>query len=503
MPLVVNARNIRNGWGVNTGETDSNAVTALKYIQTRLVRMQIDGDITGIIQGFQDNLVSGNAFDPNLRLQLLLNDYRNAAGNTLTLSKQWILNGISKIKGPNNTMVLKAIEGPNEMNNGGVGGGARGPDDNIDKTGAGQQTTVIDPIAIANFLDWAQQVHQFRQDNLGVLSSVELISGTLLNYTAANWPTTANVSAYVDYPCMHYYAGPHNSVPCLAANPDNFERMYSFALAGLGPGMSMVQSEGGFSSEIGGYAQDGRSSARYQIMQILDHFVKGGHRYMIYNLRNAVINDDGSTNVPGTPGNVNENNFGQFWGNWTPKPAATALHNLQNLLSLGNDYTNTANLTDNTSFTPNYSGVGLSVNGLQAAGSAGSVMVMPKSDNTCMIAVWNEPIIDDGNGVSLSSGTGFGNQITVNFGATYNYKVYDAMGGGNAINFTATTNAVSTPIATGTGSAVNLTLNGQPLFIEIIGSAGGGGGGTTTATHGLVINTDSKLMVLNGELCYT
>ena len=247
-------------------------------------------------------------------------------------------------------------------------------------------------------------------------------------------------------------------VPSWPLNPDNFARMYRFAQAGLSPGRPLVLSEGGFSSEAGGgYAADGRSGARYQLMQVLDHHALGGHRYMIYDL----FDEPASTKAHITADR--EANFGQFHGEGLePKPSAVALHNLSNLLSLGNDRADPRNLFDTAAFVPAYDPAGLRVMGLEDAGAAGHALVMPKSDGSTIVAIWNEPMIDSGSGFSI---TPRANPVSVDLGSAHDYVVYDPTGGGGEADFTA--RPTTAPIASGSGQTVGLTLYGTPLLVEL------------------------------------
>lgn len=459
---VRNARDVRNGWGVNVPNTPDAAertAAALAFIGTRWVRLQFDGNTSAGIRALQEALLRQGAAEPNLKLQLLLNGYRNGAAlNTWTAQQRWILDDVLSIRRPDGRSVLAAIEGPNEVNSGN-GGGSRGPNDTLDKTG-GQVSTSDNPVANANFVDWARRLSDFRHQNADALRGVEILSPTILYFFPGDWSRALDVSRDVDFGTFHYYAGPSGTggVPSWPPNPDNFARMYRFAQAGISPGRPLVQSEGGASSHAdGGYAADGRSGARYQLMQILDHHAMGGHRYMIYDLFN---------NPPSTKGRATrdpEDNFGLYYGDWTtPKPAAVALHNLSDLLSLGNSARDPRNRADTKAFTPAYDAAGLKVSGLRDAGSAGHALVMPKSDGSTIVAIWNEPMIDTGAGVSV---TPTANAIVVAFGSEETYRVYDPTGGGGVADFAA--RATTLPIASGTGRSVALTLYGTPLLIEL------------------------------------
>ncbi|CAO4171963.1 hypothetical protein [Methylorubrum populi] len=192
-------------------------------------------------------------------------------------------------------------------------------------------------------------------------------------------------------------------------------------------------------------------------MQLLDHHAMGGHRYMIYDLfDNPVSTKDHATAD-------SEDNFGQYYGDGTtPKPAAVALHNMADLLSLANRHSDPRNLSDTADFIPGYDGTGFSISGLRDAGSAGHALIMPKSDGNTMVAVWNEPLIDTGSGVSVAPTA---NPVVVDLGSTRRYRVYDPTGGGGAADFVA--QPTTEPIASRAGRFVELSLYGTPLLIEI------------------------------------
>jgi hypothetical protein len=155
----------------------------------------------------------------------------------------------------------------------------------------------------------------------------------------------------------------------------------------------------------------------------------------------------------------------------TPKPAAMMMKNWTNLMSLGNSYASTANLTDIANaptFTPAYTGTGFSVSGLTNPGESGSTLIMAKSDGSTMIAVWREPQIDNGANAGSSQVPGV-NNVTVNLGSSQAYKVWDPSGGSGGNNLTVT--AAPTLIKSGTGSSLSLALYGVPMLIEL-GSTG-------------------------------
>jgi len=134
-----------------------------------------------------------------------------------------------------------------------------------------------------------------------------------------------------------------------------------------------------------------------------------------------------------------ENNYGLFHSDWTPKPAATALHNLTTILTTGAD-PNAA--PDSFSY---------SVSGLPSTGYS---MVFEKTASIHDIAVWNDPSL--WNNTTHTEIAVASQPITVNLGATYaSVDVYDPLTGAASIQHL--TNV----------STVNLSLPDHPLIIEV------------------------------------
>ncbi len=456
------ARDVKQ-WGVNApfdAGSATKTAAALNFLGTRWVRQQFSGDNRSAMTALQAALVSGGYSDPTLRLNLLLNGYiNNAQANTWTAQQAWILSLLGTT-GPGGQSILRAIEGPNEMNNAYVGNGSRGLNDSVNQTGqapGGAMGVAPNPTADANFVTWATALHDFRQANPS-LAGVELLSPTVIYFLGANFPADLNVSSLVDYGTYHYYAGVGGGtggIPSQQGNPGNLTQTYGYAQAGISPGKSMVMSEGGASTETGsgGYSQ--RAAACYHPMALLDFFRLGGHRSIIYNL----FNNDVSTQA--SPTSYNEDNFGLFWPDGSPKDGAITMRNTQDLLSLGLSADNAANLTDTAAFTPGYDASLLTITGLTNAGTSGSSLVLPKSDGTTMIALWREPVIDTGGAWASPAG----NAVTVDLGVSRTWAVYDVTGGAGQRDFTATRSLA--PIARGTGRTVPGTLFGVPVMIEV------------------------------------
>jgi hypothetical protein len=463
MTAVLNARDMKGILGVNVPFDDiakaPMIATAMSYIGTRKARMQFSGDNTAVMAGVQDALVSGGYYDPNLWLQLLLNGYiANANTNTLSNQQSWILASLITKIGPNGTSILRAIEGPNEMNNPNVGQGSRGPNDLTDKTDASSFPN-NSATANANLVDWAHQVSTFRSANSG-LAGVELTSGTVVYFFAGAWNNTQlDVSSWVDYPTFHYYAGVTGTTGVPSYPPaasGNMTARYANAQAGLYPSRAMVMSEGGASTESGsgGYSQVG--ALRYHLLALCDAAALGARRSFVYNLVNNAVSTQSSTT------SFNEDNFGLFWPDGTPKPGAIGLRNMQNLLSLGLSFADSRNFADVATIAPAWSSAGLSITGLTSAGTSGSSIVANKSDGSSLVILWNEPPIDTGGAATTPAG----NTTSVDLGSVRTWRLYDPTGGGNVAMPTAT--ATVAAVTTGTSQTVPVTLYGSPMVLEIV-----------------------------------
>jgi len=135
-----------------------------------------------------------------------------------------------------------------------------------------------------------------------------------------------------------------------------------------------------------------------------------------------------------------QNNYGLFRSDWTPKPAAAALHNLTTILTTGADPNA---VPDSFSYT---------VSGLDPP--AGFTTVFVKSANVHEIAVWREP--DMWNDATHAPIANAAQAVTVNLGATYaSIDVYDPLIGAAPIQR-----------LTSVGS-VTVDVGDHPLIIEV------------------------------------
>jgi hypothetical protein len=443
------ARDLRNGWGVCTGvpQQPENAARALAYLNTRRIRGNyIVGQASTVpsLTAVNDALRRAGAQLPSLDVQCLIFAYMNDLAITWAVNQRRLMELYA-------ARLLSCIEGPNEMNSSYVGGGSHGPYDKVScadpRYGAGGDGSW--PL---RFRQWATEMAKFRTANRS-LARVRLVAPTV-----AVAPQAVAGAAYFDQlPALagvvvngaaHYYAGGGHS-PNLGSsstqnsNIGNFGNTYSYIARA--EQLPLILSECGASTDGVNYGRDGIGQCRYILNQFFDLFASGGGGVFFYELF------DGS----GAERDY-EGNFGLFREDAAhPKPAAIALANLANLLSLRNVWNDQSNLVDSFSVRPAYNSASLVVTGADAADT--SVLVLPKSDGHTMIAVWHEVDPLDPYGHAPFS-------IMVDLGAALGWRLFDPTGPRGDIG---QAQIGVTPIATGSGREVPVTLRGYPLLIEL------------------------------------
>ncbi len=115
---------------------------------------------------------------------------------------------------------------------------------------------------------------------------------------------------------------------------------------------------------------------------------------------------------------------------------------MANLKSLLADTT-----TDFTPNVPNYK-----IAGMEQSGASGSSLTISKSDGSTFIVVWNEPPIwdKDKNETIVPPD----DKVTIDFGGSYTYTIYDPLVGTN-------------PLASDRATSVVVNLKGSPLLIKV------------------------------------
>ena len=353
-------------------------------------------------------------FPSGLKANVLITGYLNAPDVTFAGQKPLILRIARSIE---------SIEGPNEINNRGVGNGTHGPFDASDQTDAWP----------ANSTAWAKAIYDWKK-SVASLSPAALFAPTIATGDPSDYARLPDISAYVDAGNMHFYAG--NGRQPAGFGGGNFAAIYDWYRAAATPGKPVVMSEWGQTTagRAGQGGCDSSTQAKYILNQMFDAAARGVHRAYLYQLMDDTPDGDPTGNG-GT-----EAHFGIFDYRWGAKPAARALANVKNLLR--------DTSTHFTAKVPAYR-----VSGVSNAGAAGSSLSISKSDGSTFIVVWNEPRIWDP--TANASVTPPPDSVTVNFGGDYLYKVYDPLIGTQVV-------------MAGKGSQIRVNVVGSPLMIRII-----------------------------------
>ena len=191
------------------------------------------------------------------------------------------------------------------------------------------------------------------------LAGIPVINYTLLSQDPADYTRYGDVSATADLGNIHLY--PYGGLQSQETT------LLPRELSGTPHSAGYVVTELGYDTQSN--APD--IQAKYMLDGLLDAYLAGASATYLYELLDDRA-DPGLTDV--------EDHFGIFNADGTPKPAATALHNLTSLLA---DAGATAG-----SFTPG--ALGYVVTGLPTTGSS---LMLAKSDGSFDLAVWAEPQI--------------------------------------------------------------------------------------------------------------
>ena len=439
--ISVLARDLRNGWGIcGRPEIDASAdayASMMNLIGTRDIRTPlVQGGRSAIhrLEELRTAMQRARISNPAPRVTALVTAYLNDPVTTWRDQQPALLAMAA-------TGMLRAIEGPNEINNRQTGGGTHGPDDLIDRTA---------PQAFpANFLAWSQAVSRFRGENTASLRDVAIVAPSIASGLRSDYAMLPDVSKLADAGNLHFTRVTGAS---RAIHSGTMRRLAILPTWLPGRRPAEVPDKPVWLTETGAstsgmYARDGVSQAEYLANQFFDYFASGGSRLFYYQLI------DGS----GLAGEV-EGNFGLFRRDGSPKPAAVMLGSLKNLLSLG-DYEDPRNLRDAGPVPEGYDASALSVSGLRNAGQAGpGYLVIYKTDGSSMIAVWNEPPIDDGKGGSNRPAT---NIVTLDFGSVQTFSIHDLMASAPLTG--------TTPRGTqfDTGRTTVVALHGYPMLVEL------------------------------------
>ncbi len=509
MTRIVNARDLRNNWGVNGGAGGSNGTPAgiaagLNYLQCRWLRNDlvyiqgVGGSAGSGAAAIATLMVNNGYYDPNPKFQTIIDDY--VQDSFTWTQQQTYLKTALLLKNQNGTPLFAAVEGPNEVGCYYDGGGSVNPN----STTLIEASDKIDGVGQTNCMqcygNWSQAISVFATANPSLFTGIQIVAPTILdgvsntpsgtgglpgNWQGAAYPNGAgiNVSSYIQYGNIHYYPqGPGNqttssgSVTSINGNTStsqNYGAMYPGFCAGESGGgttLPMILSEtnaSGYVNEPGApnWAPDLVSVAWCNMSTFLDHFCLGGKRISYYTMTYA-----------------DDTNFYLFSGvpPAGPTPTATCLANISTLLSLGNVYNTAANLplTDVNTFSPGYTGSNFSITVTSGTANFGRAtgsgsMICAKSDGSTMIPIWRQPQFDDASETNTVNGalTPTACHMTINLGSTQTWNVWDPTGATAAQQGTRTIALGPKIIASGTGTSIALVVYAAPLFIELTSSS--------------------------------
>jgi hypothetical protein len=262
------------------------------------------------------------------------------------------------------------------------------------------------------------------------LAGVSVVAACMANASTADLQKEGNLDSFVDSSNWHVYYG----------NGDQPGVSLASAIAAAestAPGKPVTITETGYYTAVdamdwGGGGVTPAVQAILTVNDLLDAFKDGVQTTYLYELLDNIANPS-STDL--------EDSFGLFYADGTPKPAATAIHDLTTILA--DTGANAATFQTAT--------LNATITGLPATGND---MVFEKSNGAYDIVVWNEPTV--WNETTMSEVTPTATPITVNLGAKYGLvEVFDPLVG-------------SAPIQTLTNvSSVQLGLAADPYIIEI------------------------------------
>ena len=264
-----------------------------------------------------------------------------------------------------------------------------------------------------------------------LLAGVPVYSFTIGGADPSAYPSIGDLSPWTDDANIHSYP------------PDGLRPIFVIHAAIAGgrtdaPSKPVVVTETGYytltnSVGWGGVPQD--VQAKYLLSEVLDEAAAGVSRTYLYDLL-----DDGAD----PSGTNQEDHFGLFNVDGTPKQSATAIHNLTTLLADTGPAAST--------FTP--SAFSFSAQGVPYD-YTGNTLLLDKSDGSHVIAVWNEE--QTWNTDTLTSSPVVHYPTTVTFGRVWHeVLVFDPLQG-------------TTPVQVLYNvSSVSLDLTDHPFLIQVL-----------------------------------
>jgi hypothetical protein len=302
---------------------------------------------------------------------------------------------------------IVALEGPNEVNNWPVS--------------YNSQTGYPAAVSVQNALFQAVNADP-------TLSNIPVVNLSLGVDNSAAYAPLGDLSGAADYGNVHLYT-PNGAQPGAT-----FQHYLSIGRTDT-PGLSMRVTETGYqTAPSAASGVDDAAQAKLTLNMLLDSAKFGISSTYLYQLADTSSSD----------------HWGLFNRDWSAKPAATAIHDLTQILS-----------SDPGSITPTAAAPAYR---LADANPDDSSLVFHERSGTYDIVVWSEPQIWDSS--SDSEVAAAPHKLTLDLSqAVGGYSIYDPLTGPTAVS---TSNSPAQAIA--------LDVTDHPLVVELHGAAGSAGG---------------------------
>ena len=304
------------------------------------------------------------------------------------------------------------IEGPNEVN---------------------LFNTTYNGVALKSHIALARDIQQEIYDE--VTSNAHLDNTSIISFSiggAGPWEAAATIGDYdqlTDYSNWHIYY-PNGTQPY-----DLIQEQIGWA--GVLNSDTLIFTETGYSTGYlasGNLGVDDLTQAKQIVNLLFDSYSSGVEKTYLYDLMDEFVNPAATDH---------EGNFGIFNGDGSPKLAATAIHNLNEILA------------DNGDGNFNTSDLDYTLSNMPADAHS---FLMQKSDGTFELAIWGEADSwDETNNTSFSIPD---TNVTVNLAEAATVNIYDPLVGENAIR-------TLTDV-----TAFDVGISDHAMIVEIL--AGGG-----------------------------
>jgi hypothetical protein len=439
---TLTANQFTNGIGVTAHALNTSAAN-LNTAGISLIRTPLQNPIGNVVAPIEA-LIAGV---PNFRMMVFIDAY---IYESPTFAEQTaMIDQFAKH--------VVAIEGPNETNGASTENFSDLGSNNVSSFCNSQYQNMC-----AGISNWLSNDSNFAGPGGPYINGrkIPFVAGSLTGQVA-DFQTAGNVSQYCDFGPLHNYPVqcPFNSA---VSGGGSVEQWYDMSRQYLVPGKPCVP------SEIGHHTNplDGSdwitetAQAKMLLNAWCDILASGAPFFTTYNLM------DSAAYVGGL--NTDQDNYGLLHSDGTSKVSARAISTIMSLLGDQSNF----------SFMPQ-SYPSVSVTGLTNTGTMGGVLTVAKSDGSFWVVIWNEPQVITG--TQGSDMTPVDCYVTVNFGANYEWTIYDPLNQSSDMNgFTpqATVNAMATqgttPISSGTGTSVggqSLNILGYPKLVKLVAAS--------------------------------